>query len=61
MNQTPQETSKQYLLRLAKCARQMTQEQVDACAWVMGGGNWTPENVANMLEIEANIPTERII
>lgn len=41
------ETTAQYLERLSRVAATLTQEQVDACAYVMGGSGcgWTPNNI----------------
>jgi len=51
-------TLEQHLTRLAEVAKTMTQEQVAACAWVMGASNcgWNPENVSK--NILYDIPPE---
>jgi hypothetical protein len=52
------ETHDEYLARLAKVAINLTQDQVEACAWVMGGSGcgWTPESVSE--NILRDIPPE---
>lgn len=52
MEQQKQETYPEYLLvRLAKAAKTLTSEQIEACAFVMGGDRcgWTSENIVKAL------------
>lgn len=46
------ETRLEMLQRFQRVARSMTQEQVDACAWLMGGYScgWTPETLGNLYQ-----------
>jgi S-methylmethionine-dependent homocysteine/selenocysteine methylase len=51
MNQTDNETYQEYLARLAKVAETLTQDQIDACAMVMGGCGcgWNKEKIIQAL------------
>jgi hypothetical protein len=47
MEPQKEETHKEGLIRLQAIAKSMSQSQIDACAWLMGGGmGWTPETLA---------------
>ena len=61
MQKRPDETTSQWLSRLAVVARNLTQDQVEACAWMMGGNGcgWTPINLADGLE-ESSRTAERL-
>ncbi len=52
MEQIKKETSIEYLERLKKVAKTLTNEQVEACAWVMGGSGagWNPTNIELALD-----------
>ena len=41
----------EYFQRLEKAAKTLTQEQINACAWAMGGSGvgWTQENIMNSI------------
>ena len=41
----------EYLTRLSMVAATLSQEQIDACAWVMGGSGcgWTKEKIIQSL------------
>ncbi len=45
------ETFQEKMERLQKAAETLTQEQIDACAWAMGGSGcgWNKENVKDVL------------
>ena len=51
MEKIKQETIGQMLFRLSQVADTLTQEQIDACAWAMGGsgGGWTKEGIKTCL------------
>jgi hypothetical protein len=53
MERQHDETEEQYHLRLLAAAQTLTQDQIDACAWVMGGSGcgWTRESVIDALPI----------
>ena len=55
MNKHENETEEQFHRRLLAAAQTLTQEQIDACAWVMGGSGcgWTRESVIEALPIVA--------
>jgi hypothetical protein len=46
-----EETSQQYFARLKSAVQTLTQDQIDACAWVMGGSGagWNKENISSSL------------
>jgi hypothetical protein len=51
MERIKDETDEQYFKRLRRAAISLTQEQIDACAWVMGGSGcgWTRQLVYQAL------------
>ena len=44
-------TKEEYHLHLIEVAKTLTQEQIEACAYVMGasGGNWTRQSIVEEL------------
>jgi hypothetical protein len=54
MNKRPDETMGEYIARLYNAAETLTQEQIDACAYVMGGSGcgWTKECIQAELDKE---------
>lgn len=55
MQKIKEETESEYHLRLLAAAQTLTQDQIDACAWVMGGSGcgWTKETIIEQLPIVA--------
>jgi hypothetical protein len=53
MERHPDETEEQFHLRLLAAAQTLTQDQIDACAWVMGGSGcgWTKETIIEALPV----------
>ena len=49
------ETQEEYYKRLLAAAQTLTQDQIDACGWVMGGSGcgWTQETIIESLPIVA--------
>jgi len=47
-----EETQEEYFERLRNGAHSLTQNQIDACAWAMGGSGvgWTKETILRSLE-----------
>lgn len=59
MQKQPDETHAQWLERLSRIALTLTQDQIDACAYVMGGSDcgWTPNTVSEELSFFATAHT----
>jgi hypothetical protein len=51
MGQIKPETQEQWLQRLEAAPKTLTQDQIDACAWVMGGSGvgWTKQLILDSL------------
>jgi hypothetical protein len=48
--ETPnRETFQERMERLKNAALTLTQDQIDACQWVMGTSNWNKEDIADVL------------
>ena len=62
MQKIPNETDEQYYRRMEEAAKTLTQIQIDACAWVMGGSGcgWTKEAVLAALPVRSFYPSEAI-
>lgn len=54
---------REYLTRLYNASESLTQEQIDACAWVMGasGAGWTRETLLQELNECNNIEYARSV
>jgi len=63
MNKRLNETQAEYMARLYHAASTFTQDQIDACAYVMGGSGcgWTKENILKELDERHKIELSRSI
>ena len=52
------ETEEEYFKRLEEAAKTLTQSQIDACAWVMGGSGcgWNKDSILNALPLRTFSP-----
>jgi hypothetical protein len=59
MQKQTDETPEEYYKRLLAAAQTLTQDQIEACAWVMGGSGcgWTKEKIIESLPIVAVVTT----
>lgn len=55
MQKQPDETRSEWLARLSRIAFTLTQDQVDACAYVMGNSDcgWTPKTISIELSVSS--------
>lgn len=53
MQKQAEETQEEYYKRLLAAAQTLTQDQIEACGWVMGGSGcgWTRETIIEALPI----------
>ena len=61
MEKIKNETAVEYFTRLKQVVPTLTQDQINACAWVMGGSGcgWTKEGIADEINRALTVEIEQ--